>query len=200
MPDEREIPMPYDDDPELTGLFERFVMPDRRYLELLHGNYLAKPEQERLRFVYALLNDAGEINDDAVGVLLSSEWRSRLTAAYLVAASRREHFVPLVGELLIESQLVYSGQGYCIALASIGTTLATEQLTAYLDRWLPDVEARYDQWWAMAALVSVDRRTGASHSDRFLSADGPWESWSQGRLELEDQVNLTMSLLASLGH
>lgn len=191
--------MPSDDDPELTALVERFVMPDRRYLELLHGNYLRKPAEVRSRFVGALLHDAREIADEAVGVLLTSEWRSRLTAAYLVAASRREQFVPLLGDLLLESQLVYSGQGYCIALASIGTAPAAARLAAYLHRWLPDMEARYDQLWAMAALVSLDRRSGSRYSDRFLAPDGLWETWCQARLNLDDQVHRTDTLLASLG-
>lgn len=104
----------------------------------------------------------------------------------------------LLGDLLLESQFVYSGQGYCVALASIGTAPAAERLTAYLDRWLPDIEARYDQWWAMAALVTLDRRSGVTHSDRFLGADGPWETCRQGRLDLEDQVNFTQDLLATL--
>jgi hypothetical protein len=198
VPTEREIRMPFDDDPELTALVERFVMPDRRYLKLLHGNFLAMPDAERARFVSALLDDAREISDEAIGVLLTSEWRSRLTAAYLVAASGREHFVPLLGDLLIESQLVYCGQAYCIALASIGTTAAAERLTAYLDRWLPDVEALYDQLWAMGALITFDRRAGASLSDRFLGANGPWDSWEQGRLDLDYQVKLTTDVLAAL--
>jgi hypothetical protein len=87
-----------------------------------------------------------------------------------------------------------------MALASIATAPAAERLTAYLDRWLPDVEARYDQLWAMAALVCLDRRTGSNYSDRFIGADGPWETWCQDRLALESQVNVTMDLLASLGH
>lgn len=198
VPAEGEIRMPFNGDVELTALVEHFVMSDRRYLQLLHGNYLGAPEEERSRFITALLADAREISGHAVRVLLGSEWRSRLTAAYLIAASRREQFVPVLGDLLVKSQFVYSGQGYCIALASVGTPAAATHLSAYLDRWLPDVEARYDQWWAMAALVSLDRRSGSNYSDSFLGAKGLWETWSQGRLSLESQVDLTDRLLSSL--
>lgn len=161
--------MPLDDDPELTDLIHRFVMPHRRYLKLLHGNYLRMPAYKRRRFVRSLRQDSAEISDHSLGVMFSSEWRSRLTAAYLVAASKRANFVDELGDLLIESQLVYAGQGYCIALASIGTAAAADRLSAYLERWLPDVEARYDQLWAMAALVPSTREPG-------LNRRGP-SSW-----------------------
>lgn len=196
---ENEIRMPFDDDPELTELIDRFVTPGNRYLELLHGNYLAKPEQELAQFLAELIADAHAISDEEIEVLLSSEWRSRLTAGYLIAAAPREQLVPQIGQLLIESQLVYAGQGYCIALASIGTASAADQLTAYLDRWLPKIDARGDQGWAMAALVSLDEEGGTNFSDRFLGPSGPWATWCQAHRDLDGQVRHTRALLKSLG-
>ncbi|MFI7157291.1 DUF6000 family protein [Micromonospora chalcea] len=39
-------------------------------------------------------------------------------------------------------------------------------LTAYLDRYLPRLDLRYDQDWALGALRCVDLRLGTSHADR----------------------------------
>lgn len=59
--------------------------------------------------------------------------------------SRRERFRERLGELLSGSELTYAGQGYCFALARLGTAKDAELLVAYLERWLPRVDCRYDQ-------------------------------------------------------
>ena len=49
-----------------------------------------------------------------------------------------DSYTERLGVLLREGELVYAGQGYCVALALIGTTDAAEELCAYLERWLPE--------------------------------------------------------------
>ena len=45
-----------------------------------------------------------------------------------------------MGDRLAASQLVYAGQGFCVALVSIGGSEAAARLTEYLELWLPQVE------------------------------------------------------------
>lgn len=174
-------------------------MPGRRYLELLGGNFLRLPNPERAEFIARLRHDAEAITDHDLGVLLSSEWRARLTAGWLIATSKRAQYRDQLGDILVASQLVYAGQGFSIALASIGGDASAVRLSEYLDRWLPETTCRYDQHWAMAALVCLDDRLGSTYSARFLGPDGPWESWNRGQPPLEEQVQLTRTLLAEIG-
>lgn len=105
--------LPNENDPELVRLVDRYVMPGRRYLELLHANFLRLPEQERSTFVQHLRADSATITDPELTVLLSSEWRSRLCASWMIAAGRRAAFARRLGELLLASELTFQGQGFC---------------------------------------------------------------------------------------
>ncbi|MEV0567604.1 DUF6000 family protein [Dactylosporangium sp. NPDC050588] len=49
------------DDPEFAGVVDRYVRPDRRYMKLLHGNFLRQAEPERTEFIRALTDDAGQV-------------------------------------------------------------------------------------------------------------------------------------------
>jgi hypothetical protein len=80
--------------------------------------------------------------------------------------------------LLLASELVYSGQGYCFALASFGTPQDAGLLSEYLDRYLPQTELRYDQPWALGALLHIDRKLGTRHAARFMTDDGLWQRWA----------------------
>jgi hypothetical protein len=163
---------PSADDTELLDLIDRYVDHEvgggRRYMKLLHGNFLGMPE--RAAFLRELVDAAKRITDHELGVLLDSEWRSRITAAWLIGVSRREQFRARLGGLLLASELVNAGQGYCFALARFGTAADAEILAAYLDRYLrPGV--RYNQDWAFGALRHID----ADQAARFL---GPWQQWA----------------------
>lgn len=46
--------------------------------------------------------------------------------------------------MLLASELVYAGQGYCFALARLGAEQDAEILTAYLDHYLPRDDCQYD--------------------------------------------------------
>lgn len=176
----------------------RYVMPGRRYLKLLHGNVLGMPQREQGRFLRRLLRAAGRITDVELEILLTSEWRARLTASWLIAASRRGGYVDRLGQLLLTSELTFAGQGYCVALARIGTEPARDHLVRYLDHWLPQTECRYDQAWAMPALVIVDRKLGSDMAVRFLQPGGLWDAWAGQELSIDQQVRFLSDLLALL--
>ncbi|WP_172384707.1 DUF6000 family protein [Streptomyces sp. MNP-20] len=157
---------PSEKDPELMVAIRRYVTPGkrpgRRYLKLLGGQFARHDEPDRGGFLRALTDDAHQITDHDLNVLLDCEWRSRLTAAWLAGISRRHQFRERLGTLLLASELVYSGQGYCFAHARLGTAQDAEILSAYLDRYLPRDDCQYDQPWALGEFSCADEFPGPS--------------------------------------
>ena len=167
---------PSADDTELLDLIDRYVNHEvgdsRRYMKLLHGNFLGMPA--RAAFLRELTDAARRITDHELGVLLDSEWRSRITAAWLIGVSGRDQFRERLGGLLLASELVFAGQGYCFALARFGSAADAAILTAYLDRYLrPGVH--YNQDWAFGALQHIDATLGTNHAARFIV---PFQQWA----------------------
>ena len=62
-------------------------------------------------FMWHLRADSRRISDADLRILLAGDWRSRLTAARLIAISDREQFVGELGALFTQSAVVCSGQG-----------------------------------------------------------------------------------------
>ncbi|WP_326662871.1 DUF6000 family protein [Streptomyces sp. NBC_00385] len=176
---------PRSSDPELLDVIDRYVKPQTqgvgRYLHLLHANFTRDDESERTLFLQSLRAAAQEIADEELEILLESEWRSRLTAAWLIGFDRREHFRDVLGDLLLASQLCFSGQGYCFALARFGTEEDAQHLTAYLDRYLRQPDCQYDQHWAISTLLHIDSQTGSEQSARFLAPGGLWHQWNEAQ-------------------
>ncbi|OLT31882.1 hypothetical protein BJF79_08800 [Actinomadura sp. CNU-125] len=150
-----------------------------RYLDLLHGNFARLPEQERRNFLRNLGRDARQITDAELGFLLRlggvAGWRERLTAAWLIGIDRRVQFRESFGQLLLDSELVYAGQGYCFAFARFGESEDAHVLATYLDRYLPRSDCFYDQLWAIGALLHIDDRSGTDYAGRFVGDGGLWQ-------------------------
>ncbi|MEV6595754.1 DUF6000 family protein [Actinoplanes sp. NPDC051346] len=174
-----------------TDTIRRYVIATRaddegryaRYLDLLNGNFIDRPDGGSAEFISALKQDAEQVSDAELTFLLQiggfPEWRGRLTAAWLVGLGQRTQFRDSIGELLLESRVCFSGQGYCVALAAFGTQRDAELLIGYLDHYLPQVDLRYDQHWALGALMQLDTRLGTRHADRYLAPDGLWDTWNK---------------------
>ncbi|MET7368796.1 DUF6000 family protein [Streptomyces sp. NPDC005566] len=178
---------PRSSDHELLDVIDRYVNPTvngtARYLHLLHGNFLHDDEDVRAPFLQSLRSAAQAITDDELEILLESEWRSRLTAAWLIGASRREHFRDVLGDMLLDSRLCFSGQGYCFALAHFCTEADALHLAAYLERYLQRPDCQYDQHWAMSALLHIDSRAGTEYATRFLTPGGMWQRWNEAQFK-----------------
>ena len=174
---------PTPDDVELTAAIRRYVNPEtgsiERYGWLLHGNFMQMDQAAHTPFLRQLVASARQASDHELAILLDSEWRSRLTASWLIGLGRREQFRGRIGELLLASELTYAGQGYCLALARLATTADAELLAAYLDRYLPQPGKRYDQPWALGALLHIDQQLSTDHAARFLAAGGLWQQWGR---------------------
>lgn len=183
-----DLPRPQRIDTE--DLRQRYVRAGngtvRRYLKLLHGNFLRldKADGSRQEFLRDLATAAQQITSDELTSLLAErDWRPRLTAAWLIGLDRRMQFRSRIGDLLLESELCFSGQGYCFALARFGSETDAQLLSAYLDRYLRRSDLQYDQAWAIGALLSIDDRERSQHAAPFLMPGGLWEQWAHGRFD-----------------
>lgn len=151
---------------DLTEIRDLYVRP--YYLHLLHGNFAWRSEEVLFR---QLLSAAPQIDGETIEMLLATrEWRGRLVAAWVVGIAAHHEFLSAVGELLLASELCYSGQGYCVALALLAGPNAESYLETYLLEYLPLGDRYYDQTWAIGALAysRFDR------AERFLRP----ELWS----------------------
>ena len=168
-------------DAELMTAIRRYVTPRTgtvaRYLKLLNGNFMAMDEAGRTPFLQHLAASARQASDHDLAILLDSDWRCRLTASWLIALDRRQQFRQRIGDLLLASDNPYQGQGYCLALARFATAADAELLAAYLDAYLPQPDKRYDQHWALGALLHLDEQLAASRASRFLIDGGLWQHW-----------------------
>ncbi|MEU3749401.1 MULTISPECIES: DUF6000 family protein [Streptomyces] len=185
-------------DPRDSGhsrVVKRYVTPKvagtPRYLELMSDGYLRPGHPPRRRFARRIVKDAAGVTDAELAALLDYEWRSRFTAAWLIGVDRRASFRERLGELLLASEVCYAGAGYCFALARLGTRADAELLAAYLDRYLPRTECRYDQPEALGSLLRVDAALGTSYADRFVTPGGLWQGWVEAEAHLRDDPAFT---------
>jgi Family of unknown function (DUF6000) len=174
--------LPHRDDTELMDVIDRYVIPGgpeyKRYMKLLHGNFAMLNSPERAVFLQELVEAAHQVTDHELGVLLESDWRSRITAAWLIGVSRRGQFRERMGALLLESRLVFACQGYCFAFARLGTGEDARILVAYLDHYLRQPGLRYDQDWAIGALQHIDADLASDYAAQFLRPEGLWQEWA----------------------
>ncbi|GAA1290383.1 hypothetical protein Psi02_15500 [Planotetraspora silvatica] len=176
----------------MTAAADLYVKPGQRYLELLRGNFLELPEDDRSQFGRELATLSRQISDSELALLLVGEWRCRLTAAWLIGVDRRTQFRDHLSAMLLDSEAVYSGQGYCFVFARFSNESAAASLVAYLDRYLPDPDCHYDQAWAMGALLRLDQMLSTNHADRYLTPGGLWaKSAMKGRdpAELKEMMD-----------
>ncbi|WP_223281473.1 DUF6000 family protein [Streptomyces antnestii] len=103
-----------------------------RYRDLKSGRVLRPGWPHAELVARHLIDDAVTITDAELEALLGYEWRSRLTAAWLIGVGRRATFRDRIGDLLLASEFCFSGGGYCFALARFGTHADAEILTTVL--------------------------------------------------------------------
>jgi hypothetical protein len=159
---------------ELRALHDTFVRPF--YLKLLGGNMILLDEVEGADFRRRLVNAARDISDKQLETLfIEREWRGRLSAAWLTGLSDRIGLVSTIGELLLRSEVVYAGRGYCVALALIGNEECVSFLRKYLDIFLPLNGRAYDQSWALGALSHLlEGAVPSQYLDPELWRDGKY--------------------------
>lgn len=159
-------------------LLHTYVRPGRRYAKLM-GSWVALPPPQLRRFQRRLRRAALRAPVSDLDQLLALGWRERLTAAWLAGIARHTELRDKIGQLLLASETPHAGGGYCIALALFGEQDDADLLIAYLDRWLPRTDCRYDQADAIGALLHIDSQLRTHNADRFLAPGGLWQQWAQ---------------------
>src|SRR5579863_1545390 len=175
-------------EPVMTAPFEKthavreqFVRPV--YLELLHANFtrrtgvqlrLTGREDNEIANIRArIATNAKMVSDGQIEELLAErEWRGRLSAGWYVGLSKRIAFADRIAALLLDSELTYAGQGFCVALGLIGSDNCRRYLRAYLSKYLPLQGRFYDQQWAIGALAYIER----TQPEEYLLP----ELWAEG--------------------
>ena len=170
-------------------LRDKFVRPF--YLQLLGGNFIRLDESEASGFRRAIVATASLISDSEIERLLTGrDWRGRLSAAWFVGLGKRASFVPSIDKLLLASELVYAGQGYCVALGLIGGEECQRILRDYLQRYLPVNGRVYNQDWAVGALAHLKDARPVEFLDPELWRDGNYFMNPEWGIESFDQVAL----------
>jgi hypothetical protein len=173
-------------------LFNRYVLPQRRHLKLLHGNVMGMGPAERADFGSALAADARQVTDEEINRLLDQEWRAQLTAAWLAGLTRRTQHRARISELLLASKVVHAGQGFCFALTRFGTDQDTQVLIKYLDHYLPRLDLQYDQPWALAALMHLNPQ----EAGRYLAES--WPRWAARQTAMAQDLDLHRHLIRDM--
>jgi hypothetical protein len=148
-----------------------FVRP--YYLRLLHGNFIWKKAGTDYPSAEQISDAARTISDSQIQELLQRrEWRGRLAAAWYVGLTARTNFVDQIADLLLASEMTYSGQGYCVALGLIGGQACQSSLRKYLEKYLPLRGRFYDQTWAIGALGHIQAASAGEFFDPMLWTEG----------------------------
>src|SRR6478735_1027255 len=142
---------------DIVELRKRWISPF--YLRLLHGNFCGEllaeaPTDNRERTIKQFRGCLKEATPTIVATLIRQhEWRARLVGAWYAGLRGWLQFRDEIGNMHIESQMCYAGQGFCAALACFADGPSADHLCRYLDRRLPQLDKHYDQHWALPALV-----------------------------------------------
>jgi len=155
------------------------------YLKLLRGNYAFRKSD--LQFIAETKAVLGKISPAVIDALFAEmDWRCRITAAWFCGLKQWQQYDETIGLSLLESRVVYAGQGYCFALAHFANEKSIFYLIHYLEKYLPQVGKYYDQGWAMGALIWIDKKQGTNFSSQFLASGGLWETFAAEKVKISD--------------
>ncbi|MFG2284553.1 DUF6000 family protein [Streptomyces sp. NPDC048595] len=166
------------EDPEILAAVRRYVFPDRRYMKLHGWNIQHMNDQHRDDFGNSLAKAASQATDTELILLLNSDWRARLVAAWLIAMGEREEYRDLMKKLLLEGKGNNELKGFCFAITRFGTRADAEILSAYLSESLSPAHPLTAQEWALGGLFHLDERLGTSYASQFTGEHGPWKEWT----------------------
>lgn len=140
---------------------------------------------------------AKEITLDDVKLLLGDfNWRTRISAAFFAAINNYSELDEIIGRHLVKSEVVYAGDGYCLALATFGTDKSKEYLKKYLDYYLERKDLWYDQNDAICALEYLDKDSALKYMEQWNSfvADKPNWNLNKHRKYFADEMS-TLELI-----
>ena len=153
------------------------------------------------KYCDAYLSIKEDLDEQVVSILLGEfNWRPRAVGADFCSINGLTQFEENIGNLLLRSDVCYSGHNYCLALASFGSEKAIRYLERYLEYYLKQPDLWFDQGSALAALNYLECQkninlTGAhmSHWEEFVSNKENWNLENNiNRFTLEMEAISTM--------
>jgi hypothetical protein len=129
--------------------------------------------------ITAFADASKEISPDIVKKLLGDfDWRMRITGAFFCAINDYKETEDVIGKHLLKSEVCYAGFGYCLALASFGSSTAKDYLTTYLDYYLDRKDLWFDQAQAFCALEYLDKDRAGRLLYKWNSFVADKEHWN----------------------
>jgi hypothetical protein len=146
------------------------IAGQKLYLRLLHANFLGETDAERATFSTMLMDaTTGIPSRELRHWLQGGSWREMLVAGWVVGLRQETSLRDLARERLLASSTCYAGQGLCVAVARFADERAAQDLTAYLEQYLPVGDRQYDQEWAIGSLAWLDLvQPNSRRAERFL--------------------------------
>lgn len=121
--------------------------------------YLQRKDTDEFRQKYLAVKSSIDIK--LVSKLLGDfNWRPRSVGAYFAALGGMNELEEHIGKLLLRSDVCYTGNNYCLALASFSSPAAIHYLEQYLEYYLEQPDLWFDQNSAMAALSYIGAKQG----------------------------------------
>ncbi len=71
-------------------------------------------------------------------------------------------------------------------MACFGDEQSANYLVQYLDKFLPQLDCYYDQYWVMPALIWVDKKNKTHKSERFMTEGGLWDKYISNKTHSYD--------------
>ena len=97
--------------------------------------YMENIDTEKYRKAYLSIRE--DLNENIVSTLLGEfNWRPRSVGADFCSIGDLTQYEENIGNLLLRSDVCYSGHKYCLALASFGSEKAISYLERYLEYYL----------------------------------------------------------------
>lgn len=149
-----------------------FVAPQNQdlYTVLMHGNFANDPDVAE-DTLHKLFTRGPELPEDTLRAWIHDTWRNALCGGWYAGIQKNAALLPDLREELLASRSCFQSQGYCFALARLGTPEAVNALLDYLKEYLPVGDREYDQRWAIGALTWLDNQHSTTHATAFMEPE-----------------------------
>lgn len=146
-----------------SGPFSNLVVPEMRNslsseIVSTYVNPFYMTNKGEDTYIQAYNQVKQSVTPEIISSLLAEfNWRARSVAADFIAVRELQEFEDQIGKLLLRSDVCYSGNQYCLALAVFSNQKSIDYLNEYLEYYLLKKELYFDQGSAMAALDHIGR-------------------------------------------
>jgi hypothetical protein len=143
------------------------------------------------------------ITKQAIEMLLGDfNWRTRSVGAYFAAITKQYDLFPIIGNMLLQSEVCIAGKTYAIALASYVPEFSIPIYLQYLKYYLTQPQYDFDQREVYAALL-IQASGKPEYELELLEMQSLWKSFISQRhfnesMDMREEVERVESPLATL--